>query len=640
MTQKKLSQFEKIKYVLPKLKNINSQIKKYYALNHKIYPLFRALSSHIFINFRANLDSNAHAPLRIKNKSSMETKLKKLENELMSSILKSDCTEELIDEKLNKMLDKILQDIFGLTIVLHTNNNIEKTFKYSPDPEIQMLLEQSKTVKQYLDFSSSDAKNLSPTFDITPTFIDNSDIGIQNRAPKELPPLKINNIKTWEDYYTSLISLLTLLTNLSTPCNYSSDGKKHNYCVSQINFPYLKILGFKGVVNPNDKLQTIKNLVHIAENSYDGSFISFDEQLDFALKNQKDSKQNVSYYNKIDTQLLLNCKTKLQYLKENLESLINDRLSQYVLEHEVPKILESMSKELKSVGLDFEEVSSYNKARYNGYVSSFIITKFEKKIPFEIQLTTEFRSKMGEGGNGAHNASRFNKAIGITNLFTSCNPSLSEDDFNILLKFLNTIEYNDIDTHRSKPEDDYYKKILEDLIEYAKKQIKVADYVQITDANGEIKKELVTDYIASLLQNRTPIQGRISAAHNKVSNEARFTLDDDIHLLQKLLPERYNSVLSQLLIDEFQDREQINYRTEKASVIFSHHRFIKDLIPPLQALSNELNGIIINITNQSKKENRYVNLSNLFPDIVRKIDLLKTVSIPHLDYLNKKDISR
>lgn len=593
MTSKKLSQFEKIQYVLPKLKDLNEQISNYYRYRNELFPLFRACSAHLYISFRDNIDPNAHAPLRIKSKSSMETKLKRIERKLMSSILKSDCTKESIDQQIDKMLNKILQDIFGLTIVLHTNNNIDQTYKDSKDPKIQMLLRQSKLVKQYLDFKP-DKKDASKTFDITQTFIDNSDIGIQNRAPKELPPLSINNIETWEDYYTNLISLLTLLTNLSTPCNYSSDGKKHNYCVSQINIPYLKILNFDGVIDNNDKMQSIKNLLHIAENTYNGSFTSFDEQFDSALKSQKESMQSGTYHNMINPQSLLNCKIQLQYLKENLENLLNDRLSQYILENEVPTILEKMSqelkesKELKNCDIDLQQTEFYNKARSNGYIASYIVAKFKKLFYFEIQLITEFRYKMGKEGNSAHNASRANKSIDIYKLFTARDSSLAESDLIILLKFLNSIDFKDISSYRTKPEDQNTKKSLIRLVDYALDQIQLADYIEILDYDGSPKTISVIDYINNLLQEKAPEQGKISAAHNIVPNEARFTLDDNMQLLQKLIPSRFHSVLSHYLIKEFQNKENIHYRNERNSMIFSPGDLSKDISVVIKSLTSRV----------------------------------------------------
>lgn len=603
MTQKYLSQFEKIQYVMTKLKNLNKQIENYYKLRNEIFPLFRACSAHLYISFRDNIDPNAHAPLRIKNKSSMDVKLKRLELELMSSILESNCTKDSIDQKINKMLNKILQDIFGLTIVLHTNNDIEKTFKYSTDSKIQMLLKQSKIAKQYLEFKPDNLKDVPSTFDITQTFIDNSDIGIQNRAPKVLPPLNINNIATWEDYYTNLISLLTLLTNLSTPCNYSSDGKKHNYCVSQINFPYLKILEFDGVIDSNDKLKSIKNLLNIAENTYNGQFIPFDEQFDFAQKSKEESIQSGIYHNTIEPQALLNCKIHLQYLKENLESLLNDRLSQYVLENEVPIILENMSQELKNVGFDLQQIELYNKARSNGYISSYIVAEFKKIFKFEIQLITEFRYKMGKDGNSAHNVSRSNKSINIFKLFTSKDPSLDESDLKLLLRFLNSIDFKDIASYRTKPEDLKSRKVLKDLVDYALDQIQLADYVEIINYNRTPKKISVTDYINNLLQQKAPNQGKVSAAHNIVPNEARFTLDDPIQLLQKLIPSRFHSVLSHYLIQEFQNKEDIHYRNERNSMIFSPGNLLKDISIVIQTLKSRLpKGISLPQNNNTPSE--------------------------------------
>ncbi len=593
MTQKKLSQIEKIRYIRPILRDLNNQIEQYYSSGKNLFPLFRAISAHIYINFRDNIDPNSHTPIRIKNQLSMNTKMRKLESQLISSILKTDCTEDSINQEVSKMLDKILQDIFGLTLVLHTSNNIEKNYAKSEDPQIQMLLKQSKTAKQYLDFKPDNLKDSHTTFDISPTFIDNSDIGIQNRAPKELPPLDIAKIETWEDYYTNLISLLTLLTNLSTPCNYSSDGKKHNYCVSQINFPYLKVLEFDGVIDSNDKLKSIKNLLNIAENTYNGKFIPFDEQFDFAQKSQKQSIQSGSYHNKIDPQSLLNCKIQLQYLKDNLESLLNDRLSQYVLENEAPIILENMSQELKSIGLDLHKISSYKKARSNGYISSYIVAEFEKKFRFEIQLITEFRYIMGKEGNSAHNATRKNKKIDIFELFTSKDPSLDKEDLQILLKFLNLIDYKDITSYRTKPEDQNARMVLRELVDYALEQIKLVDYIELKNDNVTTSQISFVEYINSLLRKKAPNQGKISAAHNIVPNEARFTLDDDIQLLQKLISSRFHSVLSHYLIQEYQDLDNIHFRNERTSMIFSPGNISKDINTVLEKLNSTFPQVVL-----------------------------------------------
>ena len=597
MLEKSLINTDNIKYLKHRFKELDENIKKSYDYINELYPLFRDALSYIFIDFRDYIDPNSFVPYRVKNRSSLNTKMENAKKALILDVASNpNYTKEEIEKKFSKMNDKLMQDIFGATLVLFTDNRIKQYCETSANPKIQILCQQLKKVEHYLNSENELGVYTSPFslkeplsyIDITDTFID--DFDLNPNTPTKVPPLNISDIKTWKDYYTQLVSLLTLLTNISTPCNFSSDGKEHKYCVGQIKFPFLKLLQFEDFskYSPSD---AIKNLLTIAQKNYDGCFIPFDEQLDYALKAQADISKTDKYNTDLLPNDLLKCKLHLRYLKENLEKLSNDRLSSYVLEHDLPKIIENISmRSLKEqTPLQIDKINSYTKARSNSYVSTYLILNVNKLFNFEFQLITQLRYRMGLYGNSAHNDARANKSLSIKNLFKPKNPSLDKDSFNMYLDFLNSIDINYLELTNCSEEDLPARNYLLELVDYAISQVEIVDELP-SKANDSCIS--FYDYIHRILAEKTATHGKVSAAHNIKSNEARIVENDEIYLLQRLLTSRMGfTKLANMVLYKYQEeaikRGRTDFRADASSINVSRD-YLKLIIPQDAAQANKM----------------------------------------------------
>ena len=333
MEKTNISDLEKLQYLQLKIHEATLECINTYSLAEQKDSLFYTFLSLVFMRFRDSIDTSVANPTRLKANQSV---IDNIEKEVLKKIpnkLPKNYNLEDIDKMTTKIVQAVCKDYLGATIVFHSKNNCSTYCEESDDPYVQALYKSLLTTEEYL---RSNEKLHTPTLfskmyhhfqkiDISNTFIDDNPNPL---APRKVKPLDLENIDTVEKYYDTKIALLTLLTNHSIPCTESTDGKRHKYCVSELDIPYLQLVKQTMDLKPQSKDEAITDLLKLARENYFREYIPFDEQLVSVLKEKERAMQNSKLYcSKIsDSKIKKQYTQELVNLKNNLNQLKNDRL--------------------------------------------------------------------------------------------------------------------------------------------------------------------------------------------------------------------------------------------------------------------------------------------------------------------------
>ena len=269
MDKTNISDLEKLQYLQLKIHEATLECINTYSLAEQKDSLFYTFLSLVFMRFRDSIDTSVANPARLKANQSV---IDNIEKEVLKKIpnkLPKNYNLEDIDKMTTKIVQAVCKDYLGATIVFHSKNNCSTYCEESDDPYVQALYKSLLTTEEYL---RSNEKLHTPTLfskmyhhfqkiDISNTFIDDNPNPL---APRKVKPLDLKNIDTIEKYYDTKIALLTLLTNHSIPCTESTDGKKHKYCVSELDIPYLQLVKQTMDLKPQSKDEAITDLLKYA----------------------------------------------------------------------------------------------------------------------------------------------------------------------------------------------------------------------------------------------------------------------------------------------------------------------------------------------------------------------------------------
>ena len=544
--------FDKLKYLQKKIHETTLNcIDSYILLKEKI-PLIEASLALVFMDFRNSVSTSVSMPFRYKSfQSAQKNIFKEFEDHIME--LPEDCTYEDIDKMVEKTILDISKDFFGATFVFHNQNDIKNYCDDSDDPYAKKLYKQYYCVENFLNESekieqlSADKKNkeMLKKIDITDTFIDGEDVSI-SKAPHQIYPFNFDDIHTYRDYNTKLIELLTLLTNCSMPFKDSQDGKIHKYAVSQMDIPYLKLIDEASMYNPKNNDEWIEILTKLAHEAYFKPFVPFDIQLNEALEENLKMSSSKSFDSELSEKDKLHYINHLKLLRDNLESISKDRLLNYILKAEMPRILNSLSNQS---GLSVEVIDSKEKLKENGFYALYYILKINNIAILELQAQSEYRSDLGKEGNAAHNSIP-GKSVDIRHMF-KLNPKTThpfdKNQLDFYCNFLETVNLNDVSEYKVPKEDLQKLRILQDLVEYASSKIEVLNKIpyKTTEKGNSIK---FSEYIDSMLEYFGADFGSIVPAHRIEHNQALVVPQNKMYALENILKNRVGfSVLANLI---------------------------------------------------------------------------------------------
>ena len=544
--------FDKLKYLQKKIHETTLNcIDSYILLKEKI-PLIEASLALVFMDFRNSVSTSVSMPFRYKSfQSAQKNIFKEFEDHIME--LPEDCTYEDIDKMVEKTILDISKDFFGATFVFHNQNDIKNYCDDSDDPYAKKLYKQYYCVENFLNESekieqlSADKKNkeMLKKIDITDTFIDGEDVST-SKAPHQIYPFNFDDIHTYRDYNTKLIELLTLLTNCSMPFKDSQDGKIHKYAVSQMDIPYLKLIDEASMYNPKNNDEWIEILTKLAHEAYFKPFVPFDIQLNEALEENLKMSSSKSFDSELSEKDKLHYINHLKLLRDNLESISKDRLLNYILKAEMPRILNSLSNQS---GLSVEVIDSKEKLKENGFYALYYILKINNIAILELQAQSEYRSDLGKEGNAAHNSIP-GKSVDIRHMF-KLNPKTThpfdKNQLDFYCNFLETVNLNDVSEYKVPKEDLQKLRILQDLVEYASSKIEVLNKIpyKTTEKGNSIK---FSEYIDSMLEYFGADFGSIVPAHRIEHNQALVVPQNKMYALENILKNRVGfSVLANLI---------------------------------------------------------------------------------------------
>ena len=545
-------ELDKLKYLQRKIHETTLNcVNSYILLKDKI-PLIEASLALVFMDFRNSVSTSVSMPFRYKSfQSAQKNIFKEFEKHIIE--LPENCTYEDIDKMVEKTILDISKDFFGATFVFHNQNDIKNYCDESDDPYTKKLYKQYSCIENFLNESKKieqltvDEKNkeLFKKIDITDSFIDGEDVST-SKAPHKIYPFNVDNIRTYRDYNTKLIELLTLLTNCSMPVKDSKDGKIHKYAVSQMDIPYLKLIDEASMYNPKNNDEWIKILTKLAHEAYFKPFVPFDIQLDEALEQNSKMSSSKSYdyeLSEIDKHHYIN---HLKLLRDNLNSISKDRLLNYILKSEMPRILSSLSNQ---TGLSVELIDSKEKLKENGFYALYYILKINNIAILELQAQSEYRSDLGKEGNAAHNSIP-GKFFDIRHMF-KLNPKTThpfdKNQLDFYCDFLETVNLNDISAYKVPKEDLPKLRILQDLVEYASSKIEVLDKIPYKTSKKR-KSIKFAEYIDSILEYFGADFGSIVPAHRIEHNQALVVPQNKMYALENILKNRVGfSVLANLI---------------------------------------------------------------------------------------------
>ena len=544
-----INDLEKLKYLQAKIHEATLECINTFSLAEQKDSLFYTFLALVFMRFRDSIDTSVANPARLKASQSVIDNIEKEVLKKITNNLPDNCSLKDIDEMTPKIVQAVCKDYLGATIVFHSKNNCSTYCEESDDPYVKSLYKSLLTTEEYLRGNKK--------LDISNTFIDDNPNPL---APREVNPLDLKNINTYEKYYDTKIALLTLLTNHSIPCTESTDGKTHKYCVSELDVPYLQLvkqtmeLGFK------TKDEAIKHLINLAHANYFRKYIPFDEQLDATLKEQEQAMKSTSYFDEInDTTLKRKYSQELTNLKKNLVQLKNDRLLNYILKKELPQIFNNLSEILKKQSnLSDSRViikSHKERAKSSGYCACYYTIEINGILICEVLGNSEFRYNLSKEGNPAHNTMH-NKSFDIKPLFELQPSSMlsseqSQEKLDFYCEFFSTLSLNNVSGYHISKEDKEALKYLRDLVSYVKSQIRVKD--EITIKNGKnVHSVPFFDYITSIIESKGAKYVTIYPAHTIEHNQAISVPQSPLYSLENILKSRIGfSVLANMIREKY-----------------------------------------------------------------------------------------
>ena len=547
-----ISELDKIKYLQKRIHETTLNcIDSYILLKDKI-PLIEASLALVFMDFRNSVSTSVSMPFRYKSfQSAQKNIFKEFEDHIME--LPENCTYEDIDKMVEETILDISKDFFGATFVFHNQNDVKNYCDESDDPYAKKLYKQYSCIESFLNESekieqlTADQKNkeMLKKIDITDTFIDGDDVST-SKAPHKIYPFNVDNIRTYRDYNTKLIELLTLLTNCSMPVKDPKDGKIHKYAVSQMDIPYLKLIDEASMYNPQNKDEWIEIVTKLAHEAYFEPFIPFDIQLNEALENNSKMAKSNTFDSELSEKDKRHYINHLKLLRDNLVSISKDRLLNYILKSEMPRILSSLSNQ---PGLSVEVIDSKEKIKENGFYALYYILKINNIAILELQAQSEYRSDLGKEGNAAHNSIP-GKSFDIRHMF-KLNPKTThpfdKNQLDFYCNFLETVNLNDVSEYKVPKEDLQKLRILQDLVEYASSKIEVLNKIpyKTTEKGNSI---IFSEYIDSMLEYFGADFGSIVPAHRIEHNQALVVPQNKMYALENILKNRVGfSVLANLI---------------------------------------------------------------------------------------------
>lgn len=547
-----LTEQEKLKYLQNKIHETTLECLNNYILLRDKLPLLQTTLALIFMEFRNSVETNISLPFRYKSFESVRNNIAK---EVMNKIKKlpDNCSTEDIDKIVEAVVRDVSKDFFGATFVFNNKNNLKNYCEESDNVFVQKLYNQLACVDNYL-FESEAIENSSSfgsffnkfkTIDISSTYVDDDK---SPKSPKKLKPLNIKEISTPKDYYTQLINLLTLLTNISTPCTENGSDKTHKYSVSQTDISYFKLVERVQKENPRNNDEFIKKLTQLAHSSYYVAYEPFDIQLEKAINAKNEAKKSSNYSKPLNDDEKFIYLQHLEQLKKNLESSKNDRLLNNILKIELPNIFDRLS---NLPNLNVEIISQKERAKENGFYAIYYILRINNIAEFELQAHSEFRSNIGKEGSAAHFLMP-GKSFDIRHLF-ELNEKMSHpfDDslLNFYCDFLETVNLNNITEYKISKEDIPSLRKLQELVEYASSKVKVKDYIEYDN-----KTISFFDYIQMMLSNKGAEFGAVYPAHRIEHNQALVVPQNSMFSLENLLKSRTGfSTLANLVRTKYKE---------------------------------------------------------------------------------------
>lgn len=544
-----INDLEKLKYLQAKIHEATLECINTFSLAEQKDSLFYTFLALVFMRFRDSIDTSVANPARLKASQSVIDNIEKEVLKKITNDLPDNCSFKDIDEMTPKIVQAVCKDYLGATIVFHSKNNCSTYCEESDDPYVKSLYKSLLTTEEYLRGNKK--------LDISNTFIDDNPNPL---APREVKPLDLKNINTYENYYDTKIALLTLLTNHSIPCTESTDGKTHKYCVSELDVPYLQLVKQTMELGFETKDEAIKHLINLAHANYFRKYIPFDEQLDAVLKEQEQAMKSTSYFDEInDTKLKTKYAQELTNLKNNLVQLKNDRLLNYILKKELPQIFNNLSEILKKQSnLSDSKViikSHKERAKSSGYCACYYTIEINGILICEVLGNSEFRYNLSKEGNPAHNTMH-NKSFDIKPLFELQPSSMlsseqSQEKLDFYCEFFSTLSLNNVSGYHISKEDKEALKYLRDLVSYVKSQIRVKD--EITIKNGKnVHSVPFFDYITSIIESKGAKYVTIYPAHTIEHNQAISVPQSPLYSLENILKSRIGfSVLANMIREKY-----------------------------------------------------------------------------------------
>ena len=544
-------------YLQEKVHEITIECVNNYLLLNQYDSLFHTFLSQVFMKFRDSVATSIHIPFRNKAPQSSIHNIEKESIRLLEEKLPENYTQEDIDMLVPDVVQSICKDFLAATVVFHSKNNLSEYCEESDDPTVKQLYNQLLIVDDYLRaIERNEEKGFFSNIFGSSKYIDVSDTYIDGDLPKDkrltrLKPMNLNNVMSREDYYKQKINLLVLLTNSSMLCTESPDGKTHKYCVGQVDVPYLQLVKQAKAMNPRNNDEFIKILTDLARENYYVPYLPFDEQLENTINEFKAAKKDSSFKSPLSVKERAKNIQELKNLQSNLKQMKNDRLLNYVLSIELPRIFDELS---TLPNLHVEEISKKVRGKLNGFYASYYILKLNDVVICEVQGQSEFRSDISKDGNAAHNMMD-SKSFNFRHLFEPAafpfkNTPKAQEMLKFYCDFLETVNLNTVSGYRISKEDKTALRDLKDLVEYASSKIRVKDKVEVQPGNF-ISFEKYIDDILSAYGSK---YGTINAAHRIEHNQALEVPQNALFSLENLLRSRVGfSCLANLIRTKYKE---------------------------------------------------------------------------------------
>lgn len=564
---------------------INELIKTYTIIPDTLNLLNTNVAT-ISYEMKYLLGSSIHTPNRVKANDSFLKNVKKEFFEKALAKLSVSSTKKDIQEIAQETFLAVSKDLYAATIIFHMANDMSAYCNKSPDSHVQLLFQQYKGIRDYLQPLKQQSKRVN----ISSTFIDGEN---NPNAPKEVKPLDLENIKTLEDYYNQKVALLTLLTNASMfeiPSIPNSEGKNRRIIseldLSSEDLVHLAKLSKPSPTNMDDYIDKI---LEIANKKILCKYIPFDEQLIKTLAEQDDKAKAGALKKPLDDTEKETYLIELKHLKDNLGALNGDRLYNYILQTQSDSIIKKPN---DIEGFSIQSISKKMVSNPNGFFSIFNTLRINDLVNFELQIQDEFRANMSREHYSAHNAAIEGKSFDISHFFELVNPShsaeLNEKKLDKYRKFLNIIRHNDVKSARAKSiEKTEYEELLVRLVDYAESRISVKNSFEVGENNVPF-----LDYMNGIITFYCAKFGNIQANHSEGDHNTVAVKQSTIReTLFSFLKNRIGlSSLAFMIINKYDEQSLLQDDTEYPRASSGKYitisdsqqasRYIKHFYPP------------------------------------------------------------